>query len=83
MTTAKKKPMKSLCNLDDVDWICPCGATITTSGDQDSLDRFIDAHFDHTDGTYLDICTDDGARAWSSKPEPVCRPLRPNREEKK
>jgi hypothetical protein len=77
-----KKPIRALSDLDWVDWVCPCGSTFQTGGDNNrAFDAWLSTHYDHSDGTYIDQCTDRGATVWTTRPSPVCRKL--TRPEKK
>ena len=71
------EPMKKLVDLDWATMQCPCGESICGNVPLKRWDEWVATHAHHCNGMVVEITTDNGARAWSSKPPPVSYPLVP------
>lgn len=66
------EPMRLLSDYDGATWFCPCGSQRDTGPSSDSRadDRWFATHKPHCNGTYVETVTDDGMRAYATRPEP-------------
>ncbi len=64
--------------VSDLDWstmYCPCGASVHGSEGNDAWEEFEKNHKPHTDGECTNICSDEGAKVYTEKPEPYISKL--------
>jgi hypothetical protein len=66
------KPMQLMVDLDWATMHCPCGSSARTDTGSE-YQSWQEKHIPHSNGKYWDICSDDGARIMSERPEPVLR----------
>lgn len=76
-SSSEAKPMELVVDLDWATRTCPCGASICSRHESDAAwEQFVDDHYDHSDGTEIEHCSDDGARVFSERPADRRRELR-------
>lgn len=71
------KPMRQISSTDEAVRICPCGVQFSWSSEApDELGKWVDDHYEHTNGNLLHQVGDDWDRVYGTRPRNYTTPLR-------
>lgn len=76
-TPRLKEAFQQTVNYDDSVWACPCGESFVNGQGTivEELREFVDRHREHANGKLVVTISDDGARAFVTKPAPETKDL--------